>query len=208
MALSSLKMKVTSQSTQYYQDYYHVFIIGAMGIIVIILIATSFLVYQLHHRPVPLFYAVQPNGYQRVLTAYEEPNFLPDTILRFASKAATTAYTFVFSNINNNLALAKPYFTEAGWTSYRASVDGLISGVVKNQLFVDGIVSGVPVISNQGVLPAKGYTWRVQIPFLVVYQSANTTTTRKFIVVVTLVKVPTYVNPRGIGVDQFVMLNG
>jgi len=85
-------------------------------------------------------------------------------------------------------------------------VDRLISTIVQNQLFVNGVVSGPPVISNQGPLPGKGYTWRVQIPFLVTYQSANTTTKRSFYVVITIVQVPTNINPQGIGIDQFVMV--
>jgi intracellular multiplication protein IcmL len=78
--------------------------------------------------------------------------------------------------------------------------------VVKKQLFVNGVVAGVPVISNQNELPGRGYTWRVQIPFLVSYQSSDQTTTERYIVVMMIVKVPTTVNPEGIGIDQFAMM--
>jgi hypothetical protein len=208
MAFNILKERYHSREIQYYRDNYPYFIIATMAIIVLIFFAAVFLVYQLKHQPTPVFYAIQPNGQQRLLTSNEEPNLLPSTILRFASKAAITAYTFSFSNIKANLALSRPYFTTAGWEAYRSSVSAIIDSVMKNQLFVNGIVFGAPVISNQGMLPATGYTWRVQIPLLVVYQSANTTATRKFYVVLTVIKQPTYINPRGIGIDQFVMTNG
>jgi intracellular multiplication protein IcmL len=61
------------------------------------------------------------------------------------------------------------------------------------------------VIANQGPIPDKEYAWRIQIPFLVTYQSMNITTKRNFYVLISIVRVPTNVNPQGIGIDQFVM---
>jgi intracellular multiplication protein IcmL len=126
--------------------------------------------------------------------------------LRWASKAATVAYTFDFVNYNTQTAAARPYFTEDGWQDYLNSVNNLINTIVQNQLFVNGVVSGAPVISNQGNIPGRGYVWRVQIPFLVTYQSANTTSKQNYFVIISIVKVPTYVNKQGIGIDQFVMV--
>src|SRR5690606_23717340 len=100
-----------------------------------------------------------------------KPNLLPETIIRWASKAAVLAYTFDFVNYNEQVNAVRPYFTNAGWNDYQRSVSSLINTVVQNQIFVYGIISGTPVISNEGVLPNKGYVWRVQIPFLVTYQS-------------------------------------
>jgi intracellular multiplication protein IcmL len=65
-------------------------------------------------------------------------------------------------------------------------------------------VVGTPVISNQGPLPGTDYAWRVQIPFLVTYQSANVTTRRNYMVIVSIIRVSTIENPQGIGIDQFV----
>jgi intracellular multiplication protein IcmL len=67
------------------------------------------------------------------------------------------------------------------------------------------VVSDTPVISNQGEIPGKGYVWRIQMPFLVTYQSSEGTSKKSYMVSVTIVKVPTWKNPAGIGIDQFVM---
>jgi hypothetical protein len=209
MSFSKLKEKYKEQyqahDAEYYNIAYPYLIFTIMIVIVLIMIAGLLLIYQLKNRPISTFYAKNSKGEQRLLGVYAVPNFLPETITRFASKAATVAYTFSFNNIEANLNLAKPYFTESGWEGYRASVSGVINNVSANQLFVNSIVYGTPVISNQGELPDKGYTWRVQIPLLVVYESANSSSTQKYIVILTIVKVPTHINPRGIGVDQFVM---
>jgi intracellular multiplication protein IcmL len=205
MALDEIQKKYIPQKSSFYANHYHHVIIALMGLFLCIVIIVGVLFYQILHRPLPQFNAMQTDGKKMLLVPYDEPNLLPATILRWASKAATMAYTFDFVNYAKQAAAAKAFFTEDGWQDYQASVNDLISTIVENQLFVNGVVSGTPVISNQGPIPGRGYVWRVQIPFLVTYQSANIVTTRNFIVVLSIVRVPTKDNKQGIGIDQFVM---
>jgi intracellular multiplication protein IcmL len=194
------------ENNSFYRNHYHHVLITLMLIIVLMMSAVGVLVYQIINRPLPQFDAVRPDGSRMRLTPYLEPNLRPETILSWASKAATVAYTFGFVYYKDEVAAAKPYFTEDGYQDYLRSVDFLIQDIVAKKLFVNGVVSGTPVISNQGEIPGKGYVWRVQIPFLVVYQSSETTSKRNYTVVITIVRVPTEINPQGIGIDQFVMV--
>ena len=205
MALRGLKARYIPQKNVFYRDYYHYFIVIIMVLILLMLTAVGIILYQMLHRPLPTFNVVQPNGQQMFLVPHEEPNLLPDTILRWASKAAAISYTFDFVNYNKQVLNARPYFTDVGWRDYVGSVDKLIDDIISNQLIVTGVVAGVPVISNQGPLPDVSYAWRVQIPFLVSYQSANTVSISYFYVILTIVRVPTFQNPQGIGIDQFIM---
>jgi intracellular multiplication protein IcmL len=197
MAIQELPEQYIPKNNDFYRNHYHHVILGLMVAIVFVAIAIGVVLFQMTHRPQPIFYAQQPTGERMQLQPYSEPNLLPDTILQFASKGAMLAYTFDFVSYKQQIALARPYFTTDGWNDYLLSVDRLIQTY--------GVVAGTPVISNQGPLPGKGYVWRVQIPFLVAYQSADNVTKRNFIVVLTIVQVPTNVNPQGIGIDQFVM---
>lgn len=206
MALDDVEEQYVPRNNDFYRDHYHHVIMALMVIIVLMMILVGIVLHQMFNRPLPVFNAVQADGQQMVLRPYDEPNLLPETILRWASKAATAAYTFNFVNYNQQIAIARPYFTADGWQDYLSSISRVISTIVQNQLFVNGVVAGAPVISNQGPLPGKGYVWRIQIPFLVVYQSANTTSKTSYYVVITIVRVPTQVNPQGIGIDQFVMV--
>lgn len=205
MALDAAKERYIPKESNFYRDYYHYFFYLMMMTILLLLIIVGLVLYQIANRPLPEFAAKQADGKTMSLVSFNEPNLLPDTILRFASKAAVTAYTFDFVNFEKQLALARPFFTEAGWADFNASISRVVSTIVQNQLFVSGVVAGTPVISNQGPLPEKGYVWRVQIPFLVTYQSANSSSQRDYYVVLTIIHVPTSVNPQGIGIDQFVM---
>lgn len=206
MALDAIKQKYAQRSNDFFRLYYSRFIIATMAIIGLIIILMGIILFQMSTRPLPVFVAYTPKGNKMQLTEYLEPNLLPDTIIRWASKAATLGYTFDFVNYRKQIDAVKPYFTSDGWVDYQNSLVALLNTIVQNQLFVNGVVSGPPVISNQGPIPGKGYTWRIQIPFLVTYQSANTSTKQNFYVVITVVRVPTSVNPQGIGIDQFVMV--
>lgn len=208
MALDSIQQKYEKyvpQEQGFYAKYYHyilIFLLSALGLMIVIV---SVLLYQSTHQPLPSFHAMQQDKKEIGLTPFEAPNLRPETILRWASKAAVTAYTFDLLRYREQVEAAKPYFTDLGWQDYLRSVTPLLQSIVKNQLFVYGIVAGTPVISNQGPLPGKGNAWRVQIPFLVTYRSANTVENQKFYVSLLLVEVPTNINPQGIGIDQFVM---
>lgn len=204
MAISGIKERI--HQPNFHRDYYHYVLVLLMVVIILMMAAVGAVLYEMYKRPLPVFYVTNPKAQKMQLTPFDEPNLLPDTILRWASKAAVGAYTFDFYNYRTQINSVRPYFTDDGWQDYLRSVEPLINRIVENQLFVNGVVSGIPVISNQGPLPGKGYTWRVQIPFLVTYQSANITTKRNFLVIITVVRVSTNINPQGIGIDQFVMV--
>lgn len=205
MALDTIQEKYIPRDNDFYREHYHHVLMVLMGIIVIMIIAVIMVLYQVVTLPKPQFNAIQQDGGRMLLVPYDEPNLLPDTILRWGSKAATTAYTFDFLDYENQIAAARPYFTAAGWQDYLRSVSGLISTITQKKLIVYGVVSGPPVISNEGPLKGKDYVWRIQIPFLVTYLSGSDKKTKNFFVILTIVQVPTDVNPQGIGIDQFVM---
>jgi intracellular multiplication protein IcmL len=206
MALDDVKKIYTERDNHFYRDNYHKILSLLIGLLFILFIVLTVVFYQVMHRPLPQFNAQQPDGKSMLLISSDEPNLLPDTILRWASKAATVAYTFDFLRYQSQINAAREYFTYLGWQQYQESVKKLLQTVRSNKLFVYGVVSGTPVISNQGDIPGKGYVWRVQIPFLVTYQSENTVTKNDFIVVLSIVRVPTSENKQAIGIDQFLMV--
>src|SRR3990167_5652792 len=205
MAQDASRQLDISTGNDFYRRYAHYFILGMIALLLLMIAVVGLVTYQLEHRPLPAFFAQQEDGQKMELTAFYEPNLLPQTILTWASKAAIMAYTFKFQaeSYNEALKLVHPYFTPKGWREYLGPVVSLIDTIEKNQLFVYSVVAGTPVIVNQGPLPQIDYAWRVQIPFLVTYVSANTVYNRKFYVQLMIVRVPTSENPQGIGIEQF-----
>ena len=203
--MSNARQQLPDKKNDFYANSYNTIIMVLFAEIVVVLLLVMLVLYQIFHRPLPVFSAIAPNKQRLELTAFYEPNLLPSTLITWASKAAVAAYTFDFVNYNKEIVATRPFFTETGWKDYQSSIEGLIQTITQNQLFVNGVVAAPPVISNQGELPGRGYTWRIQIPFLVSYQSAGQISRAKYTVVITLVRVPTSENPAGIGIDQFVM---
>lgn len=194
-----------SEENSFYRNYYSSVIVIIILAILIVLGMVIVVLYQIFHQPLPLFRAVAPNGKMIALNSFDEPNLMPSTLLTWASKATVAAYTFDFANYNKQIEATRPYFTPLGWKDYQSSVAGLLRDISQKQIFVNGVISGSPIIANQGILGKKGYVWRIQLPFLVTYQSSETTAKDNFIVIVNIVKIPTWINPTGIGIDQFVM---
>lgn len=192
-------------TNDWYRDYYPYFMYLLLASVFVILFLLGLILYQVKHRPLPQFSAIALDGRQMPLVPSDEPNLLSSTLIQWASKAAVAAYTFDFVNYNKQAELVRPYFTDSGWTDYVNSISGLIQTIKQNQLLVNGVVSGTPVISNQGEILGQGYVWRVQMPFLVTYQSSEGISKKSYTVTVTIEKVPTWKNPAGIGIDQFVM---
>jgi intracellular multiplication protein IcmL len=162
------------QSSAFYRVYQPRFIMMLMAATVVAMVWAGIVLFQVYHRPLPSFYALQPNGQRMRLNPQDLPNLTPQTVIRFASKAAVAAYTFDFVNYKSQIADARQYFTEGGWTDYQASVAKVVNGIAQNKLFVTGVVYNPPVIAQQGDNNGV-YSWRVQVPFLVTYQSAQST---------------------------------
>jgi intracellular multiplication protein IcmL len=189
----------------FYRDYSHLMIYILIIAILSLLFMVCAVFYQVTHRPLPVFAAESPDGKTMALTPYNEPDLVPGNLLKWASKAVVAAYTFDFVNYDKELGLARPYFTSSGWQAYQAAIAPVIQRVRKEQLTVNGIVSGAPVISNQGDLNGQ-YTWRLQIPFLATYQSADQTRPKNYFILLTVIKMPTSISPQGVGIDNFQMV--
>lgn len=205
MSSSHNKEEILSQPFNFYREYSSGFLVMLIILIILMLVIAGIVLYQVKHRPLPVFIAHSAEGKEMRLDPRDEPNFLPDTLMRWANKAAVTSYTFDFANYNKQLEQARPYFTDSGWENYRGSIAGLLDSIVANQVFVNGVVVGTPVITNEGDLTGHGYAWRIQLPFLVTTQSAEITDQKNYTLILTIIKIPTQINPVGIGVDQFVM---
>lgn len=198
-------MQLNDQKNVVYRNYYQSMVYSLVAAILIVFGLAGLVLYQFSHRSLPQFSAVMPDGRGMRLTSYDEPNLMPSTLVRWASKAAVAAYTFNFVDYAKQIELARPYFTPGGWQAYQDAISGVVTNIVKGQVFVYGVVTNPPVIVNQGLRPGHPYSWHMQVPFLVTYQGAEEAKSSNYYVVLTIVKVPTTTNPDGIGIETFVM---
>lgn len=203
-------MTTNHPPVQHENDYYRIyqprFLCALIGAVTVAIVWTMILMLQIYTRPLPVFYATQPDGHQIRLQPQNTPSLKAETIIAIATKGAVASYTFDFVNYKQQIGLAQYYFTASCWKNYLASIAEVINTVKSNKLFIYAVVNGAPIIARQGVLDGV-YTWEVQLPFLVTYQSAQTIEKYNFTIIMRIVAVNTNVNPIGIGIDSLNMVS-
>ena len=75
--------------------------------------------------------------------------------------------------------------------------------VIAQQLVATAVATGAPVIEDQRVIAGR-YSWKIAMPILVKYQSANKNYSQSLVVRVIVQRVPVYANPKGVGIVQFI----
>nr|WP_235776141.1 DotI/IcmL family type IV secretion protein [Rickettsiella massiliensis] len=82
-----------------------------------------------------------------------------------------------------------------------------MQAVISKKLIVSAVATGVPVVLEQGLLAGR-YTWKVQIPMLVTFQSASQFSQQSVTVTMLIVRVSPLESPAAIGIAQFIVSGG
>ena len=138
-----------------------------------------------------------------------EPMLSPGELLQWAHRAAISAYTYNFVNYRDAMQQLQNQFTPAGWRYYEDAlkVSRNLEMIIAKKLVVSAVATGTPVILDQAVIDGR-YSWKVQIPLLVSYQSPNEQTQKPVIVMMIVSRVPTVDMPKGIAIVSFIVSEG
>lgn len=138
-------------------------------------------------------------------SALAEPNMSQEAILVWANEAATAVFSYDFANYRRDFQHAQEYFTPEGWQNYKEAFDktGTLKMVINQKLTVSAIPTGTPVIITQGVEGNK-YTWKVELPVLVVYKGAKSSTEQKLLITMSIQRTKEYLGKRGVGIFNFI----
>ncbi len=158
----------------------------------------------------------EPKYYQVAINAAGQKQYIPlqflngrifsrEMLLLWVQEVVADVYTFngvTYQQKFRNLLSAD--FTPDGAASFRKALEDsqLLKQVTTQQLNLTGIVSGQPVILKQGFLLGH-YSWKVQMPVLLTFESANNITNKQIIVTVLAVAVPSTQSPNTVAIDQF-----
>ncbi len=161
--------------------------------------------YIVTHPPAPQYFATTINGRITPLIPLDQPNMPPSTLLQWSNAAATAAYTYNFVNFRQELQSASEFFTPEGWTEFTNALKSStnLNAVIEKKLVVSAVATGAPVVLDQGVINGT-YTWTVQMPMLVTYQSASQVARQNVIVKMVIQRISTLISSRGIGISSFV----
>jgi len=199
-------LTVVALRNQFYKDSQRKVILALLIAIVINFILGSMLVYILTHPPAPKYFATSINGRITPLFALNEPNQSDSAVLQWANQAAIAAFTYNFVNYRDELQASSGFFTAEGWDQFLTALQqsNNLDAVKAKKLIVSAVATRAPIILQKGILNGS-YSWRVQMPILVTYQSASEFTQQNNVVTLLITRVSTLNSPRGIGISQFVV---
>lgn len=170
------------------------------------LLLVLLLSYLLTHPPKPKYFATSINGRITPLFALDEPNQSDSAVLQWTNQAAIAAFTYNFVNYRTELQASSGFFTASGWTQFLKALkeSNNLEAVKAKKLIVSAVATSAPIILQKGVLNGR-YSWRIQMPILVTYQSASEFSQQNNVVTILVTRISTLNSPRGIGIAQFVV---
>lgn len=190
----------------FHKDNSRQLLIALLVCMAVILVQIGTIIYIVTHPPVPKYFATSANSRIMPLTPLAHPNLSQAALLQWANTAAIAAYNYDFVNYRDALQEASVYFTPDGWNSFTAALNtsGSLQNVISKKLLVTAVASGAPVIVQQGVLDST-YTWKVQMPMLITYQSASQNQQENVTVTMLITRISALTSARGIGIAQFLV---
>jgi len=190
---------------EFYRDNYHRILLILLIAILAIFILIGALTYVVTHPPQAKYFATDTTGRIVPLVALDQPNLSKAAVLQWANTAAVAAYTYDFVNYRKNLQAASEFFTPSGWDAFITALNqsGDLEAVRSRKLVVSAVATGAPVILQQGVISGR-YSWRVQMPMVVTFESGNVITQQNQLLTMLITRISTLNSPSGIGIAQFV----
>src|SRR3990167_5327439 len=168
-------------------------------------ILSAIVAYIITHPPAPKYFATSINGRITPIMALSMPNQSDAAILQWSNQAAIAAFSYNFVNYRTELVAASGFFTADGWDQFITALSSSnnLDAVKAKKLVVSAVATSAPVILQKGLLNGK-YSWRIQMPLLVTYQSASEFSQQHLNVTMLVTRVDTLNSPRGIGIAQFI----
>lgn len=151
------------------------------------------------------YFATDTDGKIKEMIAINEPIQSINEVLSWTTDSITKAYTFSFANYRQELQAVRPNFTTDGWDGFQRALEesGNLKAVIQNMFVTTAVPRGAPVIVGEGLINGR-YAWRVEVPIIVTYQSANARTTQDLLVSAIIVRRTELEHPRGLGISQLI----
>ena len=202
-------LQIVTLRNEFYRDNYRKVVAALLVSFFIILILAGALFYIVTNPPAPRYFATTNDGRILPLIPFDRPNLSNSAVLEWANTAAAATYSYNFINYRQALQQAADYFTAEGKQMFFNAIKSSnnLTAVIAKKLIVSAVATGVPVVLEQGVMLGR-YTWKVQIPMLITFQSASQFSQQSVTVTMVIVRVSTLESPRGIGIAQFIVSGG
>lgn len=180
-------------------------VIAATIVIIGLMIA---IFWRIRNPEEPRYFQVKLEQGQKQFTPLQALNgrlFSRQDLLMWVQEVVGNIYTFNAITYKQKFDyLLANDFTSDGANSFRQTLadSQLVNQVITQQVNLTGLVSGQPVILQEGSLMGQ-YTWKVQMPVLLTFENANQVSTKRILVTVLIVNVPTQQSPQAVAIKEF-----
>ncbi|HDZ51501.1 hypothetical protein LCGC14_0112300 [marine sediment metagenome] len=158
-------------------------------------------------QPEPRYFATREDGGIIPLVAVSSPFLNNGQVTNFAVEAVTRALTMDFKNWREDLAQASEYFQRPeGWNNFLTAIDssGTLDFVRNKRLISNAVANGATIIDD-GVDARGRYSWTVQIPLKVTFESANERSVEDMMAEVIVSRLPTWESSKAVGITRINM---
>lgn len=168
------------------------------------LVAISAAWWSFSQKPEARYFIAREDGGIIPLVPVSEPYLNDGQVTNFAVEAITKSLTFNFVNWRQDLASSSEYFERPdGWNNFLAAIEG--SGMldfVRNRRMISSVVANGAVIIQSGPDSTGRFSWIVQVPITITYQSSSETSTENRMAEIQVTRLPTWQSSRGVGITR------
>lgn len=188
----------------FYRDNYRKVVAILLIMVTINAALIGVVFYQIYSVPPTQYFATTSDGRIIKLNPLSDPVVTSSALLQWATQAAVAAYSYNFVDYRDQFQAASEYFTPQGWKNFADALEGSrnLDTVLSKKLVVSAVATGAPVIVEQGLINNR-YSWKVQMPILVTYQSSSSNYQQPLVITMLITRVPELDVPKGIAIAQF-----
>ena len=156
--------------------------------------------------PKDRYYAETASGQRMQMVALPEPYINNPLLLDWAAQAATEILNFGFDDIDLRFTQSRRYFSPEGWESFRTSMGNsdMLKNVRAYQQVITAIPRAPPSILAQGMNSGK-MGWLIEVPIVMTVRVAGAERMMRVSVRMFVVRLPTSVNPAGLGIFTWIV---
>ena len=143
------------------------------------------------------------------IVALSRPLVNKNAVSQHVADSIAAMHAIDFKNFRSQFMDASVYFTRGGWMRYQDELgaSGTLEAIERRQLVLSSVVLRPPTIVREYDINGV-YAWDVEVPYQVQYQGTGFNQTQNLTARVTVVRIPTTENPKGIAIAGFNAVRG
>lgn len=193
-----------------YKKSFHLATLSSIVMAAVSLTAVSMAYWAFTSKPEPRYFATREDGGIIPLIAVDKPFLQDGQVTNFAVEAVTAAMTMDFANWRQDLSAANKYFQRPdGWENFLTALENakILDFIRERNLISTAVANGATIVGS-GVDARGRYSWTVQIPMTVTYQSANEQSREQYLAEVIVSRIPTWESSDAVGITRITMRPG